>query len=98
YFHVTGVQTCALPISAMIYFTIDKLSTTPLYRQIIDQVVDMVQTRTIKHMDKLPTEKEFSDIYHVSSFVVKRAYSELRQMGLVRSEERRVGKECRYRW
>jgi len=67
----------------MIYFTIDKLSTTPLYRQIIDQVVDMVQTRTIKHMDKLPTEKEFSDIYHVSSFVVKRAYSELRQMGLV---------------
>lgn len=67
----------------MIFFTIDKLSKIPLYRQIIDQVVDMLQTRTIKHMDKLPTEKQFSDIYHVSSFVVKRAYSELRQMGLV---------------
>lgn len=67
----------------MIYFTINKHAETPLYQQIINQVQDKLSDRTVKHMDKLPSEKQFSEIYHVSSFVVKRAYSELRKLGLV---------------
>lgn len=67
----------------MVYFTIDKNAVIPIYQQIIRQVEDKIADRSVKHMDLMPSEKQFSEIYNVSSFVVKRAYGELRKKGLV---------------
>ncbi|MFA5471517.1 MAG: GntR family transcriptional regulator [Acholeplasmataceae bacterium] len=67
----------------MIYFSMDKTSKVPLYKQIINQVEMKIRNREIKHLDQLPSESQFENIYHVSSFVVKKAYKDLEDMGYV---------------
>lgn len=68
----------------MIYFYIDKTAKIPLYKQIIEQVIDKIKTNQVKHLDLLPSEVQFESIYHVSSFVIKRAYKSLEQMGYIK--------------
>lgn len=67
----------------MIYFNIDKTSKVPLYKQIINQVEMKIMNYEVKHLDQLPSESQFENIYHVSSFVVKKAYKDLEDMGYV---------------
>src|SRR5690606_40558288 len=71
-FHVTGVQTCALPIF------IQGWSLPPVARWLGLQV-------PMRHGP--PVQLEISSLHHVDGDIVD-----------YRSEERRVGKECRYRW
>src|SRR5690606_40376499 len=95
-FHVTGVQTCALPIlaldSAFIYDTYQwqyqifdstlYVDTTGLY------IVSVTKNGCSKTASLLVTcvSNPFASI-------------EIPQaLNCIRSEERRVGKECRYRW
>src|SRR5690606_40578128 len=68
-FHVTGVQTCALPI-----------------------------LRAVTHNDHFIQFAQNGLQYDVqrSAFTTLHFYSSLKKM--LRSEERRVGKECRSRW
>ncbi len=65
---MTGVQTCALPIS----FILDEA---------LSRELDV--TAIVRHPEKLPSDVPFiqKDLFE-----------------LTRSEERRVGKECRSRW
>src|SRR5690348_17999363 len=74
---VTGVQTCALPISGV-------MTITPWHSQIdleIAQRHNLDMEQIIDWRGKLlPIAEEFEG------------------MKITRSEERRVGKECRYRW
>src|SRR5690606_40645003 len=79
-FHVTGVQTCALPIYDenfgstfdVVDIPADMLDEVKEYRALlIEQVAEY---------DENLLEKFFED------------------ENSIRSEERRVGKECRYRW
>src|SRR5690606_39972084 len=79
-FHVTGVQTCALPI---------------LY----DENGNPIQDVLTLDQSNIQNEK-----YNIQSEVAPPIFQfalrfELTDKGLkTRSEERRVGKECRYRW
>src|SRR3712207_8830599 len=79
---VTGVQTCALPIS-------DLLSSVPDAAAIADVTaadVKQVPSRAVTPADMCALAHEVCD-------GVAEGYD-----GIVRSEERRVGKECRSRW
>src|SRR5256886_7686130 len=76
---VTGVQTCALPISAR--------AKTLLVKALARAVAGEFQ-RIQFTPDLMP-----ADITGTSVFDLK-----TQQFRLVRSEERRVGKECRSRW
>src|SRR3712207_8530107 len=74
---VTGVQTCALPISSVVGTSRSKFS---------DRTFTQRMRRAVREHSRIaPTE------YSWSSFAKDMAY-------VPRSEERRVGKECRSRW
>src|SRR3712207_8569272 len=77
---VTGVQTCALPISG---------KSTAL------AALERLGAET------LSTDQVVHDLYlsdEVRDLVVGRWGADVAPGGTVRSEERRVGKECRSRW
>src|SRR5438105_4419030 len=65
---VTGVQTCALPISPLSFAQTSAAKTAPALSAAEREAVSHVKTETI------------------------------RDVTVARSEERRVGKECRSRW
>src|SRR5260221_4031832 len=75
---VTGVQTCALPISQ---FSIEKLL------KMLESVEH--QTRRLSKM--------INDLLNISLITTGNLHLEYEDVEL-RSEERRVGKECRSRW
>src|SRR2546430_9339613 len=77
---VTGVQTCALPISF-----VDHLVET-VRAERVDAVLlaGDVYDRAVPSLDAVQLCEE--------------AFTRLREAGAERSEERRVGKECRSRW
>src|SRR5689334_23772198 len=85
---VTGVQTCALPISDV------GKSKTEIARQLF---------KTISGVDALPFDipiGEASSRLEVEDFryFLAAVHSREARRQLQRSEERRVGKECRSRW
>ena len=67
----------------MIYLSIDKTNKIPIYKQIIEQIVFLIDNNEVKHLDLLPSEVQFEHIYHVSNFVVKRAYKQLEEQGYI---------------
>src|SRR5690606_41185895 len=82
-FHVTGVQTCALPISERGRITHDESLTTALHRAVR---AGLASAAVDPH--RLPDQP----LERVGiGFVI------LTQVDRPRSEERRVGKECRSR-
>src|SRR5690606_41191674 len=97
-FHVTGVQTCALPISHTRYLNGDVLFP---YTQLAHAV-----KMTPANYDPRRATPLFDQSVVLLGTVVAKA-QELAQAGIAvrtvtliitRSEERRVGKECRSRW
>src|SRR5256885_12520016 len=79
-YKVTGVQTCALPISGGRRRRAFSLLTSAKLRQRKSLLL------------------EFAPICVISRDVFLRSSVSIRAEGLDRSEERRVGKECRSRW
>ena len=55
----------------------------PLYQKISEDLKDQILTHKIEVGEKLPTELELSETYHVSRITAKRALNELEQIGLV---------------
>src|SRR5690606_40654885 len=86
-FHVTGVQTCALPISLASFIT--SLIITFYAIPVVIRVAE------IKHLFDEPDERKL----HKSSVPTLGGLAIFAGMifSLTRSEERRVGKECRCR-
>src|SRR5205823_8303763 len=82
---VTGVQTCALPISMS--------STAPVMAPPLVEVRDLVKHYPLRAGLFRRVVEEVHAVCGVS-FDVARGET----LGLVRSEERRVGKECRAGW
>src|SRR3712207_8386680 len=81
---VTGVQTCALPISLEIIFKIGvSVCFGLLGTSIISPMIDSHYNLWI--LENLNYEKFIHDVNKACTLTV-------------RSEERRVGKECRSRW
>src|SRR5256885_3677406 len=80
-YKVTGVQTCALPIS-------DELEAKAMeYLRKIDEMGGMVEA-----ISRQFPQREIED----AAYKAQKEVEEKKQ--IVRSEERRVGKECRSRW
>src|SRR5256886_8163514 len=77
---VTGVQTCALPISE---------GTHPLPPYVQDMLSAFYFSRTVDYSGMKPGQK-----IHLQNFYKDSTY----ELDVKRSEERRVGKECRSRW
>jgi len=68
---------------------LDKRSPTPLYHQLKSAILQAIQAGQWKADDRLPTESELVEIYHVSKITVREALRELAQMGYVRREQGR---------
>src|SRR6266853_2927360 len=84
---VTGVQTCALPISIKNQITLPKAIVTPFGE--------------VEYFD-VSTDGECIILRPLRRSRADEVRARLAQLGIdeqdVRSEERRVGKECRSRW
>src|SRR5690606_39817490 len=83
-FHVTGVQTCALPILAKNRLAKSSWISFKLWLWVSTKVIQQRLNFLLNH--------------DTSLFEVVKRKLEVRNTILFRSEERRVGKECRYRW
>src|SRR5690606_41154764 len=88
-FHVTGVQTCALPIYMM------HLITENGGKNIMGVAFDQLHLKEIEERVKGHRFVKDAEVYKdlQGNLVVK-----IFQNIPMRSEERRVGKECRSRW
>jgi len=58
-------------------------SGVPFYRQIVDQVAEMVRARQLRPGERLPSFRELAPQLLVSLITVRRAYADLEQAGLI---------------
>ncbi|MDO5812258.1 MAG: GntR family transcriptional regulator [Bacillota bacterium] len=65
------------------YINIDKKKKIPLYEQIKNSIIAAIDNGILKEGDKLPTEHELCDTFHVSRIVAKQAYTELLTTGKI---------------
>src|SRR5256886_13521417 len=77
---VTGVQTCALPISA--------------HKRVDERVSDVAEHGT----DQPFQDRSGKLVMELELHLARRRRQRAKPPRAVRSEERRVGKECRSRW
>ena len=77
---------------------------TPPYRRIVEDVRQRIDSGELGPGDLVPSARRITQEWGVAIATATKALGVLRQEGLttvrpgVRSEERRVGKECRSRW
>ncbi|MHC6178413.1 GntR family transcriptional regulator [Clostridium sp. JNZ X4-2] len=68
---------------------IDKDSGVPLYLQIKNKIMDLVNGNRLKVGEKMPTERELSEELKVSRNTISTAYNELEQDGILKSYQGR---------
>ena len=71
----------------MIPIYIDKFSKVPIYKQLTKAIENGIYTNQLRHLDKLPTEKDLCDLFGLSRSVIRKAYEELTKKGLVVSKQ-----------
>lgn len=71
----------------MIPIYIDKFSKVPIYKQITKAIENGIYNNQLRHLDKLPTEKDLCDLFGLSRSVIRRAYEDLIKKGLVISKQ-----------
>lgn len=64
-------------------FTINTMDKSPLYRQIMDQMVLFAAKGLLENGDKLPSIRELASELGINPNTVARAYNELEQRGLI---------------
>ncbi len=64
--------------------TINKELKIPLYKQIYKEIKENICNRIFQHNSLLPTEKQFEEIYGISSFAVRKAYRMLEDEDLIK--------------
>src|SRR5690606_40123916 len=84
-FHVTGVQTCALPICALAGWIWSKLPENP------DMALQKIDAQYKRNQDS-------RDLPSAAELQKKLLPNPIELTNYERSEERRVGKECRSGW
>ena len=62
---------------------IDRTRDVPVYRQIIEKVTRVVQSRELNPGDRLPTERELAEEIGVARGTIAKAYEELERDGIV---------------
>lgn len=71
----TGVDTLPLQLS--------EASGVPFYRQVVDQVAQLIRSGRLGPGDRLPSVRELSAQVRVSLITVRRAYADLEAAGLI---------------
>ena len=66
---------------------IDTSSQVPVYKQIIEQISALIQTRQYKAGELLPSMNELSDRLEISKETIKKAYSILRERNLIEATQ-----------
>lgn len=67
----------------MNYIHLNKFLSTPLYIQLKESIKDAILSGELKDKDKLPTEASLCSIFNISRPVVRQAYNELINEGLI---------------
>ena len=62
-------------------FMLNKNSIQPLYKQLMDIITSQIKNGTYKPGEKIPTEPELAELYHVSRITVRRTVEELCTQG-----------------
>jgi DNA-binding transcriptional MocR family regulator len=70
----------------MIILSLDKESKTPLFKQVISQLMDKIDNNILKPGDKLPATRTFSDQLGVNRSTIYKAYQELWALGYIESK------------
>ena len=70
----------------MILFRIDQQSEIPIYKQIVNGVIDIVENQTIKPGTRLPTTRALSENLGVNRSTVYIAYQYLNALGYIESK------------
>lgn len=78
----------------MLLLKIDRKSNQPVFRQIAQQIVRLIQDDTLRAGDVLPPTRDLAETLSVSRFTVSQAYSELWAQGYT---EARQGSHTRVR-
>lgn len=63
--------------------TIDKDSRIPLYCQLMDIIIEQIETGKLAENDKLPSERELCERYNISRATVRQAIQELEKEGYI---------------
>jgi len=69
----------------MLLLKLNRKNSIPLYKQIIDQIREMVENDTLRKGDALPPTRELAKILGVDRTTVYRAYLELAALGYIES-------------
>ncbi len=64
---------------------ISNTSGEPIYKQLVDQIKDMILKGTLKEGDALPSMRYLAAQLRISLITTKRAYVELENLGLIES-------------
>lgn len=62
---------------------IDKESRIPLYYQLMEIIIEMIEVENLKEDDKLPSERELCEKYDISRATVRKAIEELEKEGYI---------------
>jgi GntR family transcriptional regulator len=68
---------------------LDRTSYVPLYRQLVDDIVQKIESGEIKPGERLPSEREMAESLKVSRVTARQALHTLEQLGLVYREQGR---------
>lgn len=64
-------------------FVIDVMSRVPVYKQLIDQVEELVLMGVLKSGDKMPSVRSLSIKLSINPNTIQKAYTELDRRGLI---------------
>jgi len=73
----------------MSFQPLDKGSRIPLYLQITAQLIHKIEQGELKPGDKIPSEREFSELLNISRITARQAIQELFKSGLIYREQGR---------
>src|SRR5207249_7598556 len=90
--NVTGVQTCALPILSFVVLIVLAFAVPILFK---NQITTLIKKQINK---SLRAKVDFKEVSLSLFRHFPRVSISLSDLSFVRSEERRVGKECRSWW
>ena len=69
----------------MILIKIKPHDKTPIYRQIIDRIIDLIEKRSLEKGENLPSSRELAEKLGIDRTTVYRAYAELNALGYTES-------------
>ena len=73
----------------MLNISISNRADVPLYKQIVEQIKQMVANYQLKPGEKLPTVRDLAHYLGINPATVARAYQELEQEGILGASRRR---------